>query len=72
MRPFSEKNRLYRVAEFRHLERSNAESKKEKMGMQKPIYIASKKRAIELALPWQSATVQIAQRNHFGKDCQNL
>ena len=54
---------LDRVVEFCQLERTNAESKKVIMGMQRLIYNVPKKRAIELALPWHSSTVQIAQRN---------
>ena len=49
---------LDRVTEFCQLE-----AKKEIMGMQRPIYNASKNRAIELALPWHSSTVQITQRS---------
>ena len=55
---------LDRVAEFCGLARANAESKKEVMGMQRPIYNGLKKRANELTLPWHKLTIQIAQRNH--------
>ena len=55
---------LNRLAEFCQLERANAEAKKEIIGMQRPIYNASKKTAIKLVLPWHNLTVKIAQRNH--------
>ena len=51
-------------AELCQLERVNAEAKKEIICMQRQIYNALKKRAIELALPWHSSTIQIAQGNH--------
>ena len=34
------------------------------MGMQKPIYNAPKRRAIQLTLPWHNPTIQITQRNY--------
>ena len=55
---------LDRVAEFCGLARANTETKKEVMGMQRPIYNEQRKRAIELSLPWHNSTMQIAQRNY--------
>ena len=52
------------MAELCHLDRANAEAKKEIMGMRLLAYHAPAKAAIDLALPWHISTVQIAALNH--------
>ena len=51
------------MAKFFNLERSEAEDKREVLGMMNPTYNAPVRSAIILSLPWHSSAIQIANRN---------
>ena len=54
---------LDRVAAFCSLERGDAEDQRKVMGMQHPVYHDPARATINLALPWHSSAVEIADPN---------
>ena len=52
------------VATFCSLERSDTEDQRKVMGMKNPVYYDPARATINLALPWHSSAVEIADRKY--------